>query len=232
MTTRPSDKRWISTKRIAVSHLGLLGPGQQRGLTLLEVLIALSIYALIGIASFQVLTTVAASQQLGDQHSQQLMALQKTLLIMDRDIGQFIDRSVRVSATEQAASLQLSEGDFALQITRGGWSNPLNKSRSSLQRVAYDIGPHPRASDKDSLFYQDQRSYLRRHYWTALDREDGTNTVIQPLLVDVDALSVAVFTDAGRQRSWPMTPPQQPIVVELSFNHQQLGMITRMIKVY
>jgi general secretion pathway protein J len=47
----------------------------QQGLTLIEVLIALSIFALIGLGSGRLLSTVISSQQINQEHSQQLATL-------------------------------------------------------------------------------------------------------------------------------------------------------------
>jgi general secretion pathway protein J len=198
----------------------------QRGLTLLEVLIALSIFSLVGVASYQVLNTTITSQRSGDSYSQLLGRQQKALMIIDRDLQQIIARPVRISSSESAAFLQVNSNDYPLEFTRGGRRNPLMLPRSSLQRIAYDVGLHPQVADRDSRHYQDEQRYLRRHVWTALDRPEMTTALVQALLPAVTDLQVSVLTKQGRKAEWPMpvnsknkqasnSKPLQPLGLEL-----------------
>lgn len=209
---------------------------RQRGFTLLEMMIAISVFALIGVASFRVLNGVVDAQQVGERHSQQLAVFQKALLILDRDLQQVVDRPVRVGPDQTTAALRVFTGDYPLEFTRGGWLNPLLLPRSSLQRVAYDLGPHPAAEEPGSPFYGDQRQYLRRLYWYALDREQEQAPVVQALLPDITDLAITVVTDDGRQARWP--PPAaagadtvpEAKALELTFSSGQFGDITRVYK--
>ncbi len=161
--------------------------GQQQGLTLLEVLIALSIFAVIGIASFQVLNTVIDVQKNGNAHSQQLAQFQKALMIIDTDLQQLVRRDIRHNTDKKQAYLLLdADSDYALQLTRAGRANPLRLARSTLLRVAYDVGLHPQVNEINSEFYGDKRKYLRRHYWQALDRNSDNTPTVQALLADID----------------------------------------------
>ena len=209
---------------------------RQSGLTLLEVMIAISIFALIGLASFSVLSTTVESQRIGDQHSAQLARFQRTLVIVDRDLQQLVDRDIRVGSDQQLGSLLLRSGNYPLEFSRGGWQNPLNLSRSSVQRVAYDIGLHPQAGQEGSSFYGDERLYLRRIYWPVLDREETTTPLIQALLPEVEELQVAVISNKGRHIKWPLPAGNrsgklpEPKALEFSFTTAALGKITRIYK--
>lgn len=52
----------------------------QRGFTLLEVLIAIALFSLLGLASYQLLQRVLHSEQRIEQHEQQLRSLQRALV--------------------------------------------------------------------------------------------------------------------------------------------------------
>ena len=211
---------------------------RQRGLTLLEVLIALSIFALIGVASFRVLSSVVDAQQTGAAHSQQLARFQKALLMIDTDLQQLLTRDIRSAGDQRQAYLLIdSDERYTLQLTRGGWPNPLQLPRSSMQRVAYDIGRHPQANDRDSEFYGSQRNYLRRHYWLALDRSGDSAPQVQLLLADIDELQVSVLSERGRHSQWPPARSTnddgdlRPLAIEFAFVHPLLGKMTRLYKV-
>lgn len=210
---------------------GLGKDSSQRGFTLLEVLIAISVFALIGVGSFRVLSSIIDSQKIGDQHSLQLSQFQKALRIVDRDLQQLVDRPVRVERNRQLPSLMVYSGDFALEFTRNGWRNPLRLPRSDLQRVAYEVGPHPGTGDENSPFFGDQRQYLLRIYWPQLDRGEDGRPVVQPLLAEVEELQVTVISTAGRHRQWPLKPsanrPPELKALEFSVNSSEFGVITR-----
>lgn len=224
-------------------------PLSQSGLTIFEVLIALSIFALIGLASFRILGTVVAAKNTAIEHSDTLGQLQKTLFIVERDLEQIIRREIRTESTDKLPYLQVNSGDYKLEFTRSGWTNPLQLSRSSLQRLAYDIGLHPHAQDSTNPHYGDQRSYLLRYYWQELDRTHTTKRIVQPLLVNVDALTINVLDNDGKHQQWPRSSSGQnqsndniperetavtkdrPTAIEFTFNHQDLGEIGRLYRI-
>ncbi|MCR8921799.1 type II secretion system minor pseudopilin GspJ [Dasania sp. GY-MA-18] len=175
----------------------------QQGLTLIEVLIALSIFALIGLGSGRLLSTVISSQQINQEHSQQLASLQRSMSVIDRDLQFFADRPIRAGA-DQLASLVLAE-DYSLELTRAGWRNPLMLERSQLQRVAYDVGYHPQRDDASSPHYQSNVRYLRRHYWPHLDRvERSQSPITQLLMANVIAFDAQAISDQGSHKQWPI----------------------------
>ncbi len=211
----------------------------QAGLTLLEILIALSIFSLIGIASFNVLSAVTETQKVGDEHSKRLSAIQRVINIIDRDVNQYVDRGIRTTSEPELSSLIINKGEYSLELTRGGWPNPLALSRSSLQRVAYDIGPHPLSAQSGSPYFGDERSYLRRLFWTSLDRADSANPVIQAMLPEVEELQISIITDKGRFPQWPLPDRDSGasesiniLGLEVSFSVTGAGDISRLYKVH
>lgn len=216
---------------------------QQQGLTLIEVLIALSIFALLGVASYRMLNGVMAAQQTIEQHSQQLAQFQKAMTVIDRDMQFLIDRPVRIES-KSLASIVLNK-DYPVELTRIGWRNPLMLARSQLQRVAYDIGLHPLRDQQGSVFYGSNSPYLRRIYWSVLDRTDITEpTHTQALLAGVESLEVYVISeddkgDRQRDSEWPLpvkSPEEKPseriiVAIEVHLKHRDFGDITRLYRV-
>ncbi|MEQ6707763.1 type II secretion system minor pseudopilin GspJ [Pseudomonas aeruginosa] len=106
----------------------------QRGFTLLEVLIAMALFSLLGLACYQLLERVLHSEQRIDHHDRQLRQLQRALGIFERDLTQAIGQPLSDDPSRRQALIGRADG---LRLVRGGWSNPLAQPRSEVLEVAY-----------------------------------------------------------------------------------------------
>ena len=208
------------------------------GFTLLEVLVAISIFAIIGLASQRVLTQVMASQSLTHKHGEALAQLQRGMSLLERDLQQLIDRPVRAAYGDRMPALVADDSDYSVELTRIGWHNPLGHKRSQLQRLAYSVGPPPEDSGYDA-----EQNYVLRHYWQVLDRAQDSEPRVQPLIAGVDELHFRFLDMAGDwHRSWPpqqnevvITPqsaavsPPLPVAIEVEMLSRQYGAIRRLI---
>jgi general secretion pathway protein J len=179
-----------------------------RGFTLLEVMVAISIFALIGIASYRVLTGVMQTNERLAARAQQMRGINRALWILQQDIEQLVQRNVRgadgaISATANYLLVN-NEAELPLQFTRGGRSNPLGLPRSALQRVAYRVDHHPDYEKTGSPHYHEQRTYLLRYSWPMLDGSGAKEKAqLQILLPDIDKISASVLTRHGPEAKWP-----------------------------
>jgi general secretion pathway protein J len=183
------------------------------GFTLLEVLVAISIFALIGIASYRVLSSVMLTDERLAQRSEELRTVNRAFWIMQQDFEQIVQRSVRDGSGVRPNWLIVDEKNpLPLQFTRGGRANPLGLPRSDMQRVAYKVDHHPDYEKEGSEHYHDERHYLLRYTWPMLDGSgDVTKALVQVLLPEVDKLTVAVQSNMGLMSQWP--PPSSGGVV-------------------
>ncbi|MFP3978511.1 MULTISPECIES: type II secretion system minor pseudopilin GspJ [Marinobacter] len=196
----------------------------QRGFTLLEVMVAISITAVIGIGVWQVLNNVIASRDRVDELAESFDGLQRAMLLMERDITQIVNRSARDIYGDFKPALTSREDDFSLMLTRQGWRNPLGIRRSSLQRVGWEY----------------TGSELRRRYWPTVDQGQEDNSQDLMLLDGVTAFDLRFMND---QNSWqPEWPPEQamaslspgtrpeiafPLAIEITLEHERFGEIVR-----
>jgi len=70
-------------------------PKTLQAFTLLELLVALAIFAIIAIMAYAGLNTILTARQQTDQHATQLAHLQLTYLWLGRDIEQLMKRAIR-----------------------------------------------------------------------------------------------------------------------------------------
>ncbi len=196
---------------------------RQAGFTLLELLVALGIFALLAAMSYSGLNSVMTAKAVTTQHAERLSQLQMAFLWLGRDIEQAANRSIRNEYAEvRPAMLGVETGRYQLELTRTGWRNPAGRTRSNLQRVAYGL----------------RDGNLLRVYWNVLDRAQDTEPLESVLLEGVDKLELRFLNDKNTwQNSWPssqlggkasVTPPR---AVEVTLETESEGRITRLFRV-
>lgn len=213
---------------------------RQRGLTLLEALVALTLMALIGLASYQVLAAAIGARETQARHRDALSSWQRALWILQRDIEQWQRRDVRPrDGGERLPALRLSgaggesggEGS-ELELTSGGRRNPLQLPQSPLQRVRYRVDLHPQREEEDSAYHQDQQRYLLRELWFQIDAREQRPDLVQALLPMEEALRIEILTERGSFRQWPpalragATAPE-PEALRMELQHPALGAVSR-----
>lgn len=203
-------------------------PEKCRGFTLLEMLVAVAVFAVISVMAYAGLDTVLAAKAQTERHAQRLSELQMAMLMLERDIGQAVPRGIRDSYGDAQPPL-LGGGDkqAAVEWTRAGWANPVGRVRSELQRVGYRV--------------EDEQ--LVRDSWMVLDRAQDSEPYRAVLLEGVEALSVR-FMDGQRQwqESWPSqsfavqgvqggAAPELPLAIEVKLELADFGEIVRLFRV-
>ena len=194
----------------------MLKHNTQFGFTLIEVVIALAVFAIVGTMAFSGLNVTLKQQVRLTERSDQIKDLQLTLKYLERDINQITQRPIRDQFGDEQFAFS-ANADSIISFTFSGWRNPAGLSRSNLQRVSYEL------NDEE----------LIRHTWTRLDgvvTEDARST---PLLTEITEVEWQFLND---QNAWvDQWPPintqgsnnQLPRAVSISMNIASWGEITR-----
>ncbi|MBQ4829239.1 type II secretion system minor pseudopilin GspJ [Alteromonas sp. MMG017] len=195
---------------------------KQRGFTLIEILIAMAIFTLIGLASTGLLTTVIDSNDLSSERFEKLQQLQRAMVIIERDIQQAVPRPVRAEGETQkvvmaGGEVDDSDGD-GIGFVRGGWHNPqLMLPRSTLQYVAYRL-------DEDRL---------ERVYSNYVDNVIGYEPKTRTLLEHIESFTVEFISPESSgdddDLSWSESYQGEalPTAVAIEFVSKDFGLIRR-----
>jgi general secretion pathway protein J len=195
-----------------------------RGFTLVELLVAMAIVAVIGVMALTGLTQVIKQQTLARERADRWQAIQLAMRLVSQDLAQLEPRETREELGEsyQPSLLADPSAQFALEFSRGGWANPGAFPRGTVLRVAYD--------------WEDDK--LVRFHWPVMDRTLSTPPVRTELLDGVDNVEVRFLDTAGQWHlEWPpldMQGPQRliarPRAVEFTVELKDFGKIWRLVE--
>ena len=200
-------------------------PGSHKGFTLIEVLVSVAIFAVLSALAYGSLTQTVIAKDILSTRMERFQAVRRTVQIVSRDFLQLAPRPIRDElgdGYEPALSTDFGSG-FAVQLTRGGWSNPLALPRGTQQRAAYRL----------------EDGELLRYHWTVLDHT-LSNEVVEVLLLDGVENVTFLFMQANGEwtEQWPPLGGQggsglrnRPRAVQVILDLEDLGEITRIIEV-
>lgn len=161
-----------------------------RGFTLIEVLVATAIFALLAVMAYGALNTLIGQRERSDESFARLRRLERAVTILDRDLMQLEDR-VGHQASHGDVQHALSGNPvntFPIEFTRTGHRNPLGVARASLLRIAYRV--------------EDRR--LVRYVWPTPDLAPGLEPRREELLDGVNSFVIAYLDEQGQwQEQWP-----------------------------
>jgi len=187
-----------------------------RGFTLFEMLIAVSIFAIIGVVAFGGLGQMTRTGQAVADANNRLSDLQFAVVYFSRDWTQVSPRKIRNQYGDEESNILIEDG--IITFTRSGWSNLLGQKRSTLQRVQY-------------LVLENQ--LIRRH-WRSLDQGIAELPLQAVLLDDVESLEVEFLDGLEKPiRVWPADSELdggKPIALVFRLDLTDIGEITRILE--
>ncbi|NQX90382.1 MAG: type II secretion system minor pseudopilin GspJ [Halioglobus sp.] len=204
------------------------------GFTLIEVLIALAITALVSVIAYTSLSSVLAGVDGLRDTMQRTDEVNRAFMILSRDLRQFVDRPVRDEFGEVEAAFSGGElARFYLSFTRSGWHNSRDYPRSHLQRVNYRL--------QDEGLWRDSYPVLDRAANTEPDTVlllDGVEELRLGFLGSLEDLQVATRNATLDTSNWvenwvqdtsvPNAILDPPVAVEITLLLQDWGEIRRL----
>jgi general secretion pathway protein J len=160
-----------------------------RGFTLFELLVATVLLLIMSAIAFPSLIQIENDRDKLKITETRLAAIQMAFLNFERDLQQAVQRPIRDQYGNERPALG-GQGDFLLELTRGGLRNPAHVARSLLQRVAYVV--------------EDEN--LERLNWLVLDQAQDSLPVKTVLLKKITTVDIRFLDTAGEWSNfWP--PP-------------------------
>ena len=190
---------------------------RQQGFTLLEVLVAIAVFAMLSLSANQVLNNVMRSDAQSKEHNQRLQAIQRTMIMMDNDFRQIVARKYRVDAEKpsdkilQVGEYLLDSSSEGIMFVRGGWQNPQAMfPRGDITRVGYRI-----IDDK-----------LERLWFRYPDTVVGAKPLVRVLLTGVTDLKFEFYYDKQWHNKWDKAN-SLPLGIKVMMTLKNLGEIER-----
>lgn len=220
----------------------------QCGFTLVELLVALFITAIVFAMGYSALSQALTSRKQVDEQATRLSAVQQAMRVIEQDFEMMQPRPVRdlqgssylaplvinrnntggagSGFSGSALTVAAQQGLALLSLTRGSWANPAGLPRSELQRVSYAL----------------REGKLLRQYQPELDTTGAASFEERELLDKVDALSLRYMDGSFRWYTvWPtpfvqtLSLPDQlrtrPVAVEVTLTLKDWGKLVRVIEV-
>ena len=198
------------------------------GFTLLELLVAVAIFAVVGVLALSGYTQLQKQAEYADQRLERTREVQRAVQTITQDLAQIDPRPIREPLGESQLPAVLAQDivEYNLQFTRAGWSNTAGLPRATLQRVGYRL-------DQEGLW---------RDHWPVLDRTLTVEPVRRKLLGGVRSVTFR-FMDSSRTwvDRWPSTSGgavgvagpdlrQRPAAIEVTLELEDWGVIRRVVE--
>lgn len=200
-------------------------PTRQRGFTLLEILVATVILAVMGMIAYRGIAEARVAVGNAEGHLDRLRQVQRAVQLVVADFRTVTQRKVREPIGDgfRATILRDPNSVSLVELSRGGWSNGAGLPRGTVQRVVYRV-------EDDKLI---------REHWNVMDPTLATPVVKRELLDGVDRVEIRYLT-SGREwiAEWPQFNNtrdfgfyERPLAVEITLVLEDYGEVRRLVEI-
>ncbi len=196
--------------------------GKSAGFTLLEVMVALAIMAIIAVLSGQAFQTASSGAAATREAMDRFARIDRTFVLLENDFRNALPMLVRSESGNPLPPLYIAvSDDYWLTILRGGFDNTLFQPRTELVRIGYRY----------------VNEAIWRDTWYNPADNDENEARKQKLLTGVRTMEVRVLPRNATSiaagpwlDSWPGNPHSTdlPIAIEITLELDDLGEVTRL----
>ncbi|MGO2509297.1 MAG: type II secretion system minor pseudopilin GspJ [Vibrio hibernica] len=193
---------------------------QDRGFTLIEVLVAIMVFASLSLGAYQVVNQVQRSNQVSLDKTERLQELQRAMIVMDNDFRQMAQRQFRFGndngGNDKAKVLYAGEyildsDSHGIVFTRLGWLNPQQAfPRGEIVKVGYRV----------------VQEKLERVWWRYPDTPVSQEPLHKVVLSQVEKLKFRFYDGTTWQQAWTKDA-QLPQAIEVTLHLKDYGDIRR-----
>lgn len=157
------------------------------GFTLLELVAALAIFALLSVMAYGGLDSILTTKRSVGEAQERMTQWQKGIFRLRSDLESAVNRPIRDEFGDLQPALYLNQRG-GLEFTHSGRRNPLQLPRPALERVEYLL----------------QEGQLYRRSWEQVDRVQGDEGLSYPMLDGVKELTWRYMDINGEWgEAWP-----------------------------
>lgn len=196
----------------------------QRAFTLLEILVAMTIAAVIGVGAMKVLDSATISHKNIKEKGARYNEIERALLFLSSDLQQLAPRQFRDEFGDLKDNLTSDDsiGKTHLSFTRLGRRNPARLPRSNLEKLSYVL----------------EEKTLQRVSYLYPDGMNADQGLARDLLDNVDSFVVNFFDGEQWNDFWPVNDGSErdsdnpndklPVAIKVSIELSDLGLIERL----
>jgi general secretion pathway protein J len=194
---------------------------KNKGFSLVEVMVAMAIMALIGVGALSVLDTATKTSGNIKQDGERLNNVQRAFLFLSTDMQQLTMRQVRDEYGDKVASMKsdLQASAPYIRLTKLGRRNPALLPRSNLEHLIYSV--------EDKTLYRTSFTYP-----DGMTEESGLK---RPILEGVEDMKINFYDGEEWHDYWPLTEGNQdgavvslPVALKLNLELTDYGMLERL----
>jgi general secretion pathway protein J len=198
--------------------------GRERGFTLLEILVAMVILAVMGLMAYRAVSETRVAVDAAEGHMGRLREVQRAMHLLVTDFRTLAPRPVRESIGDgyRASVLRDPNQLAVVELSHGGWSNGAGTPRGTLQRVVYRL----------------EEGKLIREHWTVMDPTLSTLPVRRELVDRVERIEIRYLQDGTEwDTQWPPLGTadhelyERPRAVEVTLVLSDYGELKRLVEV-
>lgn len=189
------------------------------GFTLLELVVAVAIFAVLSTLAYGGLRTVTETDRELEARERHFARVQTAVAIIQQDLGRLVARGVRDELGDPIPALRGGLAGVVLELTRGGV-----------------IGDPGAPVDLRRVDYAFAGGALERRVWEVLDRTQASTYRSRVLLEDLERVALRFF-ESGWLEFWPPAGNRQglaalPSGIELELDFADGTRLRRVFRIH